>query len=462
MYTPFNREVETRYGAVRCCVQNHIDDFNRAVTEATEEPTGEDVNCAICHDSLASSDGGTPKLAMLSLPDCGHKFHEVCLMQWLSPIKLPATEKASTRSPDKCTDKMVYTTTPALNDINPSSYGQQTIRMIELGLDPLISIIQQQESMRDEPGTFDPQELILMQHEAIRDLEASDDDLEEGEINEGLPNPYLLSHPFYLPNVNADTQDLPPVNLFAEDPYDLDYDNQDPSIDLSGARSHCCPLCRQPAFGPFPTCHSDTLQLLRIRCRITDIAYAILKFDRTAQEESDREGLVKFLHRRHHDNLALDEREIIPLPSDARLIFKHARWTLRRSAYRYMKIHNLTATEQLRIVQLATIFENLHLKDADIPYMFNPVLKNIPPTTLTLEAIRELNEDPKEFLKWIIFRRSAGVLPTEAISDSEEDEDMVDAVDEEDLADMESSRDNDPGDEDSDSLDDGESEDSVS
>lgn len=447
---------------MRYSVQNHIDDFNRATAAATKGPTGGDVNCPICHDSLTGSDGGIPKLAMVSLPDCGHGFHEVCLMQWLSPIKLPPTEKLSTRCTDNSTDKTEYTTTAVLNNIYPSSYGLQTIRMIELGFDPLNAINQQQESMRDESGTFDPRELMLMQRQATLDAETSDDDLEEGEINEGLPNPYLVSHPFYLPNVNTDTQDLPPVNLFADDLYDFEYDNRDSSINLSGARSHYCPLCRQPAFGPFPTCQSDTLQLLRIRCRITDIAYALLKFDRTAQEENDREGLVKFIHRRHLDNVALGERESIPSPSDARLIFKHARWTLRRSAYRYMQIHNLTATEQLRIVQLATIFENLHLKDTDIPFMFNPVLKNIRPTTLTLEGIRKLNEDPKEFLEWIRFCHSAEALSTDASSDGEEDEDMVDAVDEEDLTDMEDADDNDPENEDSDSFYDEESEDSIS
>ncbi|KAL8929317.1 MAG: hypothetical protein Q9208_001400 [Pyrenodesmia sp. 3 TL-2023] len=435
MYTPFSREVESR-----------------ANTEPTKRPTGGDVNCAICHDSLASSDGEIPKLAMVSLPDCGHYFHEFCLMQWLSPIKLPPTEKVSTRCTDQSTDKTEHTTTTVLKDFYPRSYGLQTIRMIELGIDPLNAINQQQESMRDGTGTFDPRELILMQHQAILDAGTSHDDLEEGEINDRLPNPYLLSHPFYLPNVNTNSQDLPLVNLFDDDPYDFDYEGRNLSINHSGARSHCCPLCRQPAFGPFPACHSDTLQLLRIRCRITDIAYALLNFNRTTQEQWHREGLVKFLHRRHLDNEALGERECIPSPSDARLIFKHARWTLRRSAYRYMQIHNLTATEQLRIVQLATIFENLHLEDADIPFMFNPILKNIPPTTLTLEAIRELNEDPKEFLKWICYHRNAENLVTDGPSDGEEDEDMVDEVDEDNLTDEY----------DSDSSDDGESEDSIS
>ncbi|KAI4175932.1 MAG: hypothetical protein LQ346_007977 [Caloplaca aetnensis] len=461
-HTPFIRESDTRYSGVRDCVQDNIDDFNSAVTKATKGPTGEHVNCTICHDSLASSDGGLPNLFMVRLPACGHVFHELCLIQWLSPIKLTPTEKISTRTTDEGTSDTAPNG-PYAPSSRPQDNHQQN-RLVEY--DPQ-AVRQPPEVLIDGMRALERRREATLRLQAILDAESPDDDLDEGEIgedddSEGSEIDDRRPSDLDLPWIDLEPQQLPPIVFFDDDPDDTDdYDRSRPS-NRSGARSHRCPLCRQPAFRSSPPCHFDSLQLLRIRCRITDLAYALFEFDQDEQEAEDREDLVQFLHRRHLDTVALGEHETLPLPSEARAMFRQARWELRQRAYRYMQSHNLTATEQLRIVQLATIFENFHLKDTDIPFMFHPIPKRIRENRMTLDDVRKLNQDPRSFFSDLDFSNMVEAAADNFPNTTNEDADMVDAVDDETLSEMHHTDGNHIEADDGDSSDDEESEGSVS
>ncbi|KAL9023024.1 MAG: hypothetical protein Q9196_007424, partial [Gyalolechia fulgens] len=91
MHTPFERMPGLNYGTVASCTQIMIEKFNNAAKLVTGQAGG----CSICHDTLGD-DGVSAKLAMTVIPDCKHCFHEICIMQWLSPITLPSTDQAST------------------------------------------------------------------------------------------------------------------------------------------------------------------------------------------------------------------------------------------------------------------------------------------------------------------------------------------------------------------------------
>ncbi len=416
---------------MRKCVQNNIDAFNDSVTENAKGPPGEDVNCSICHDSLAGSNGGLPNLSMIRLPDCGHVFHEICLIQWLSPLTLPPTEKIKVEYPASATaPNSPYAPSSRPQDIPQSGLGEYDPHAVRQPPDVLIDGVRALERRRE----------ATLRLQAIRDAEFPEDNFEDGEISEDdeSEDSEIDDHPSSyseLPWLNLDPQQLPLMITFEDEPIVDDYDLSR-TAKRFGARSHRCPLCRQPAFKSSTPCHFDSLRLLRVRCRITDLAYALFNFDRTEQEVGDRRDLLQFLHRRHLDNVALGERETLPSPSDAREMFRQARWELRQRAYRYMQTNTLTAIEQLRIVQLATVFENFHLKDTDIPFMFHPISKGKPEMRMTLDDVWKLNQDPKSFLSNLEFPNIVEAEAANSPSNTEEDADMADAVDDEDLIEM--------------------------
>ncbi|KAL8720041.1 MAG: hypothetical protein Q9225_003034 [Loekoesia sp. 1 TL-2023] len=411
------------------CMQGIIDNFNDAIHHAAEQ-SGE---CSICCDTLgASKVGVSAKLAMTTLPGCNHRFHEICIMQWLSPIKLPPTDHAPTAGSTSKPDSIVRASAEATNTTDSdddlpqqiaSEATQNLVRGIAGMMQHMIDGLEADErrgstnddmqAIEDDTEEYNRPDRVVQRARTIasmlasraedqfrdvireineRGLEILDDDLEEGEIRE---QPSIL-----FPNLgDADSQALAPIDIFNNT---LPNPNGVSRHNPSAARSHHCPLCRRLPFGQEVLCHVDTLQLLRVRLRLTDLAYACFHFQRRPEETKDRAGTVYFLHRRHADNEALGEHEILPFPQECRKIFKHARHTLRIEAYRYMQRHRLSAAEQLRVVQLITLFENFELQDEQIAFFFDPhpyYDTREWSCEFSAEEIQSMYENPKEFFK---------------------------------------------------------------
>ncbi|KAL8839866.1 MAG: hypothetical protein Q9170_001546 [Blastenia crenularia] len=458
MYTPFERVGTVAYSAVMPCILGMISCLNECI-EAAEHITRQDKECSICNDTLINpGSGAKPKLAMTNLP-CGHCFHEICILQWLSPIKLPATEVPTTgpTSQSDTTDP-VESETSANNTENRLPEEQihlvgtiaETIQNVlnraEEGEQPGITdesmqvtedyreeaddsarVIQRVQIMIDRLRSGDDEQIQT----ALRDIRVRGsqvlyedlEDLEEGEIREG---PQILV-PGQPASNGIDTQDLGPIDL-------LDVSSRErqllPRNSPLAPRGHHCPLCRQLPFGREVQCHADTLQLLRIRVHLTDLAYACFQFDRSYQENADRKDIRCFLERRHEDNLALGEREIQPSPHECRRIFKKARETLRSEAYYYMQtIVCLSAAERLRVMQLATFFENYELQDDRIDAFFNSMPDhndNQRHLSFTAENIQALYQNPKKFFRELeIVPLAAGNYPDYPIV-MDADEEMTD------------------------------------
>lgn len=229
-----------------------------------------------------------------------------------------------------------------------------------------------------------------------------EDDLEDGEIRE--EDPFALIPDSHVASAGAigsdDPQELPPISLY-NDPYQEDY-----LLSTTGntARSSQCPLCRKLAFDNLLQCHNDTVQLIRVRLRLSDLAYAIFNFDRSHNEDMERNEIKMFLERRYNDNVALGEQEITPSVMEYRRIFTQARRILRQQAYDYLRKNRLPAAEQLHVIQLATVFENLKLKAAHVPFFFDEhptVNDHIWKMNFSAEDMRALNEDPKTWFNEI-------------------------------------------------------------
>ena len=90
MSSPFRRGTFAFYGGILPCVQTMIADLNEATcshdlaggTGKKAKDAGENGDtCSICLDTFGTStDGSSPKLAIIMLPKCKHRFHEICIM----------------------------------------------------------------------------------------------------------------------------------------------------------------------------------------------------------------------------------------------------------------------------------------------------------------------------------------------------------------------------------------------
>ncbi|KAI4173917.1 MAG: hypothetical protein LQ343_002685 [Gyalolechia ehrenbergii] len=486
-----------------------IENFNDAAELVAEQAGG----CSICHDTLGD-DGVSAKLAMIILPDCKHCFHEVCIMQWLNPIKLPSTDHASTTGTTSISGSVpqVSSDTPSTTDddnhlpqqiasqatqnfiqevagamqhimdrlddderreisdeeersprhratqrarelvgrlasrdveqirVTVREINEQGVRILseDRGLDDILgddqdnSVDNLEEDLeagenRDEQPTIIPSS----PHAALDDdvvLEDLFDGDEEGEIHDEQPA-ILPSIPYTVPARPADSdsasQYLPPIDLFRESFLNLE---GLPRISRTEGRTQNCPMCRGCAFGQKSPCHADTLQLLRVRLRLTDLAYDFFRYERNVDEQSNRAEVAVFLNRRYCDNMTLGEPEILPCPQECRKLFKEARQILRVAAYRYMRIQPLSAAEQLRVMQLAMFFESFELKDDMISYFFDPKPHEHGPGWKIHLPPRELYDDPKGFFSRIRFEQvSEGSDPSFPIQVNADDE-MPDAL----------------------------------
>ncbi|KAL8786163.1 MAG: hypothetical protein Q9213_002933 [Squamulea squamosa] len=222
--------------------------------------------------------------------------------------------------------------------------------------------------------------LLMSDDVADRPITEEEEELEEGEIRED-PQPHQIFQDFLEQAFEAGvliasqrpSQDLP--ELSADYVYDeIPFPPRE--------SSHQCPFCRSPAFFQMRVnCHADTLQLIRVRLRLTDLAYRCLGFTRTDQESKNRGTVIEFLNRRHADNIVLGEREIPLTPSSCRRVFKQARSILRKEACIYAIDHGLeyNNAEYAHVAKFGTFFEKFRLRDEDIAFFFdaNPAFNEI-------------------------------------------------------------------------------------
>lgn len=371
-------------------------------------------------------------------------------MQWLAPIQLPRSRQAIVLQERLRTfhSRVAGGVQHLLGVIEDAAVwndgtGRDRISRLIGGNQRLVTTL-----LQDRGGMTIPQlqqawrDLVAGMNEMLDDSTDDEEDPEEGEID--VEDPFTTSPDSHAASADSNddsygSQDLPSLSLLDTSVLDPGYQ---PRSTRHAARSSDCPLCRQLAFVRHPGCHSDTIQLMRVRLRLTDIAYACFRFDRSPEEQEERNEIAAFLERRYDDNIMLGEVESTPSALDCRQLFTRARATLRKNAYKYMHIHpDLSAAERLRVMQLTVVFENFRLKDGYIPYFFDPTpaLNEVDYYfEHSVEETRVLNEDPKRFFEEMdvvaIFRNGPTAFEPEEemIVSGEDEEDGENADDEED------------------------------
>ncbi|KAL8860021.1 MAG: hypothetical protein Q9178_003570 [Gyalolechia marmorata] len=398
--------------------------FNLAAERAAQQ--GETCECSICHDTLG------PGLVMVALPDCNHRFHEICIQTWLSPIQLPDTTREPVRFWSACVDSVFR------------NIEDRTLGWAALAAFPPDTPVYQQAAAELSTGNeidSDVGEALQVAYEQDEEIaEELGYELEEGEIQEVQPSPsnrdsldeelgeYEVPTALQIQNtfrtireqvIEADML-LPGSQEAQQYPEDLPEISDDYIFDNAPfpprEPSHQCPYCRRPAFFSGPVgCHADTLQLIRVRLRLTDLAYRCLGFSRTDQENKDREIAIKYLDRRHADNITLGEREIPLTPRSCRRVFKQARSMLRKEACVYDIRHEIEdAHDDALVEQFATFFEKFGLRDEHTAFFFdaNPAFNDIlwaKDFNVSEYQKRLLTEDDRRFYETL--RLDGGIEP---------------------------------------------------
>ncbi|KAL9582442.1 MAG: hypothetical protein Q9212_003297 [Teloschistes hypoglaucus] len=348
------------YGGMMGCVRDFLWELNQAVQQTNEndEDHGEEGDrCAICHDTVrARSDRVRSSLYVVVLPQCGHRFHEICLLNWLSPIALPPT------SPEE--------SIPA-SPSSQSTSSQSNLGGITTTLEAIAATYGYR--YREETDTF---VRLIGQAEGN-----SDDDLEEGEVREHELMPQTL------PYFNLFNGRYRPVAIFH----------------TSGAvaLSHSCPLCRVPAFfRDTPYCHGDNLIFLRMRMRLAELARECCRIPRNTEDLETFNSVTEFMERRFHDNLALGEREATIDPTELAGYFLVARLQLIEEAV--ANLQSLTRRTEGRmngLLLLINFLRTFTLRNWYSGYFFDPALRTIDEWDLTVleESPLLLWEDPESF-----------------------------------------------------------------
>ncbi|KAL8930652.1 MAG: hypothetical protein Q9208_000523 [Pyrenodesmia sp. 3 TL-2023] len=173
------------------------------------------------------------------------------------------------------------------------------------------------------------------------------------------------------------------------------------------ARSSKCPLCRRPAFDKAFRCHDDAIQLIRLRLRLCDFAYAVTNLCRSEPEELERAEIRKFLERRYNDNVALGEQEDFPSIEGCRDLLAYARWELQGQVRDYLNNFgpDFSDSEKERVGRLGAVFDNYILRAAHIPFFFDghPALNDHEwKWHFSEEDRRTMQEDPKVFFRNIL------------------------------------------------------------
>ncbi|KAL8680048.1 MAG: hypothetical protein Q9186_003728 [Xanthomendoza sp. 1 TL-2023] len=278
------------------------------------------------------------------------------------------------------------------------------------GLDPVLRLLEDEERVKRIQGSSTHRRALEHTITGVRTedevyvaagqlLQVAIEALEEGEISEDAPATSGASQWTAINNnidPDLDSQDLPPMNITKGG------HKFTPLVALSEIRGTAtiptCPHCRQPANINNRSCHADSLQLIRVRLRITNLAYQCFGFAPNAQETIERQELQHFLHRRFLDNIFLSP-EPIPTPSNCRRIFKQARLILRDEVHRYWKQHDLSSHEHIPVMQLAMFYENFKLRDEHIHWFFNPDARLDLSWDFQVSDtdVRLLNQDPRVY-----------------------------------------------------------------
>ncbi|KAL9603035.1 MAG: hypothetical protein Q9219_001399 [cf. Caloplaca sp. 3 TL-2023] len=369
-------------------------------------------------------------------------------MRWLSPIKLAPTES----SRQEVAEAIVG---PDQGHESPQQAVPEYTGAFFRGIARTLHQMADEVEDSEQPGDIDPpsravrrarmiagvlsssaDEGVERVDQRLRALEESedsdeDDDLEEGEIREGVHFDDEVS--------DDDDSDPDPHNLATFQIFDRESFYGDFTLEnrASTAPGHHCPLCRQVAFFESDRCHADTIQLIRVRLRLSDLAYKVFGFERTPEESKERDDILHFLNRRYKDNLALGEQEILPSPAKCAKVFRLAREQLRGLCYKYTGTYALLAKEQLRVVQLAMFYENIRLLNHRMPSFFDPVPKSVDDIDnwaiqLTAEDFLAAYKNPEDFFGGMKMDKGAKDPTIEDENDTEAeteiDEDMADAM----------------------------------
>lgn len=172
------------------------------------------------------------------------------------------------------------------------------------------------------------------------------------------------------------------------------------SGDIAAAKKNC-PMCRKAIF-TFNLEHTDSLELMQVRLRLTNLAYQVCGFRRTGREHTDRIALQQFLAWRWAEETSCkQDGTVVSMPgwADCVRLFKLARLSLRDEAWRYMRDYILLASEQMRVLQLITFFENIKLRSDLVAafFMLDPTLNQDWVFNQTTERFHHLTTDPVSF-----------------------------------------------------------------
>ncbi|KAL8807466.1 MAG: hypothetical protein Q9200_004649, partial [Gallowayella weberi] len=326
------------------CTYEAIECFNAASKRATDADAG----CSICQDTLGIPESKSPaNLSMIVLENCKHQFHEICLMEWLGPIVLPR--------PAEELDPVVS----ILEDGERHNYIR-TLRLHHL-------LYTHQRAL--EIRATGANRVLTRAGRLLRVSRAAIEGIEESAVREEPQATSGASEgtPINTPDRDPEPQALPDVD--SQKCQQITHRVAFSEIRGVGA-TPTCPHCRQPANINNESCHADSLQLIRVRLRLANLAYQCFGFTEHPHETLERQGIQQFLHRRFLDNIFLSA-EPIPTPENCRRLFKQARILLRDDATRYIRHNKLYAHEVIRVMQLAMFYENFALRDEHIKYFFD-------------------------------------------------------------------------------------------
>ncbi|KAL8801222.1 MAG: hypothetical protein Q9182_004616 [Xanthomendoza sp. 2 TL-2023] len=403
MYTPFEQGPDVRYSGVAVCTYETIKRFNAASKRATD---ADGLGCSICQDTMGLPEGkSSANLSIVVLEKCKHQFHEICLMEWLSPVVLSrsAEDLDPVLSILKNKERYEYI----------RAFGRRPFLSIRLG----VGVSPINEATADN-------EVIVAAGRLLQAAREADDEFEVPSDYYDLDADFETVAAHYERRAAIGATKWTPINSIARHPvpqalpaFNLEKDHQlSHRVALTeirgAATTPTCPHCRQRAHINNTSCHADSLVLIRARLRLTNLAYQCFGFTEHPQETLHRQELQHFLHRRFLDTIFLAP-EPLPSPQNCQSIFTQARLLLRDDALRYLKTHPaLPAHESIRALQLAMFYENFPQRDEHVTWFFNPDAR--------LDSrwrfrgcdadVRLLNEEPWVYCRRVMIFASGGVF----------------------------------------------------
>ncbi|KAL8672827.1 MAG: hypothetical protein Q9168_002738 [Polycauliona sp. 1 TL-2023] len=289
---------------------------------------------------------------MITLFECGHSFHEHCFLENFGTISYPSLEdnlgKVATVLESKSVKCASVSKLPAGSKVRNAASRMLDMIWNTTGQDMLTIINTAVQRALDQRGGLQEDEI--------------EEDLDPAHIKTRVVLALTDQEPF--------TQNLYPASPFVGDMLYREVYVSDVKKDHPPSPS--CPYCHQAAeLGELDE-NADSVQLIRARFRLTNLAYQCLRFPRSRQEDVQREQIAKFLRRRSEDNdvLAIENVDTWTLSDRGEHLFKEARIELREQAYFYATQHKPPHKELLPLLKLASFFENFKLKSEDQQFFF--------------------------------------------------------------------------------------------